>query len=158
MIEPIMIGIIAGLAVVFVWVVVLTVVYIKSQKTFKKITKGISKKDLKTLLKEIADSLKNAGNEIKAIQQDLDTVEEEMKSHLQKIGFIRFNPFSDTGGNQSFSLCLLDDNNDGIVITSLHSRDSTRIYSKKIKKGSTNERELSKEEQEALKQALKNKK
>lgn len=142
-------------AISLLWVFVITIIYAKNNKVLKNITKGISKKDLKTILNEIASSIKNAGKEITAIQQDLDDIETEMKTHLQKVGFIRFNPFSDTGGNQSFSFCLLDDNNDGIVITSLHSRDSTRIYSKKIKKGVADGRELSKEEKEALKNALK---
>jgi len=143
------------LAVNLIWIIILTVLFAKTNKIFKNITKGISKKDLKTILNEIASSLKDAGKEIKAIQQDIDDIEDEMKAHIQKIGFIRFNPFSDTGGNQSFSFCLLDDYNDGIVITSLHSRDSTRIYSKKIKNGKAKGRELSKEEKEALKDALK---
>lgn len=142
------------LAVNLIWIIILTFLFAKTNKIFKNITKGISKKDLKTILNEMASSLKDAGKEIKAIQQDIDDIEDEMKAHLQKVGFIRFNPFSDTGGNQSFSFCLLDDNNNGIVITSLHSRDSTRIYSKKIKNGTAKGRELSKEEKEALKDAL----
>jgi hypothetical protein len=137
-----------------IWIIVLTVLFLKTNKALKNITKGVSKKDLKTILNELVSSLKDAGKEIEAIQQDIDDIEIKMKAHIQKIGFIRFNPFSDTGGNQSFSFCLLDDHNDGIVITSLHSRDSTRIYSKKIKNGTSKERELSKEEKEALKDAL----
>ena len=147
--------ILSVLAVNLIWIIILTILFLKTNKVFKNITKGISKKDLKTILNEIASSLKDAGKEIKAIQQDIDDIEDEMKAHIQKVGFIRFNPFSDTGGNQSFSFCLLDDHNDGIVITSLHSRDSTRIYSKKIKNGTAKGRELSKEEKEALKDALK---
>ena len=63
------------------------------------------------------------------------SLEKAGKLHLQKIGFIRYNPFKSTGGDQSFILSLLDDYNNGVVITSFHSRETTRIYAKKIKEG-----------------------
>lgn len=77
------------------------------------------------------------------------------KSHLQKMGFVRFNPFNDTGGDQSFCLAILDGHDTGIVISSLHSREQTRIYAKRIVAGKTEGVELSREEAEALNRALK---
>ena len=50
-----------------------------------------------------------------------------------KIKVTRFNPFNDTGGEQSFILSILDKNNSGVILTSLHNRDITRVYSKPIK-------------------------
>ena len=67
-----------------------------------------------------------------------------------------FNPFSQTGGNQSFSLALLDGNNDGIVISSLHNREETRVYAKIVRKAEAEkEMPFSDEEREAIRQALK---
>jgi len=66
-----------------------------------------------------------------------------------------YNPFGDTGGNQSFVISLLDARGDGFVITSLHSREHTRIYAKEVHKGAYQDRTYSKEEQEAIAQALK---
>ena len=66
---------------------------------------------------------------------------------------MRFNPFEDTGGNQSFALALLDGRGDGFVVSSLHARAGTRVYAKAIAAGSS-EAALSDEEAEALKQAL----
>jgi hypothetical protein len=57
------------------------------------------------------------------------------KSNFQKMGFVRFNPFEDTGANMSFALSLLDGNDNGFVISSLHGREGTRMYSKTITKG-----------------------
>ena len=74
-----------------------------------------------------------------------------MKSHIQKVGFVRFNPFPQTGGDQSFSLSLLDENDNGFVLSSLHSRDTTRFYAKTIKNGQGDGYELSKEEKKAIK-------
>jgi hypothetical protein len=76
---------------------------------------------------------------------------------LQKVGFVRFNPFSDTGGDQSFCLSVLDDEDSGIVLSSLHSRGQTRVYAKAVKKGKGKDFELSKEELETIKKAKKGK-
>lgn len=72
---------------------------------------------------------------------------------LQKVGLIRFNPFGDTGGDQSFSIALLDVHNNGFVISSLHGRGNTRMYAKKIESGVA-AHHLSDEEKQALEQAL----
>lgn len=67
-----------------------------------------------------------------------------------KINLIRFNPFEELGGDQSFILCLLDNTNSGVIITSLHNRESTRVYAKAIKNGQSDNMALSKEETKAL--------
>lgn len=67
-----------------------------------------------------------------------------------KINLTRFNPFEELGGDQSFILCLLDNTNSGVIITSLHNRDSTRVYAKAIKNGESEALVLSKEETKAL--------
>lgn len=67
-----------------------------------------------------------------------------------KMQLIRFNPFEDIGGDQSFILCLLDNTNTGVIITSLHSRDITRVYAKSIKNGEGDNVALSREETRAL--------
>ena len=67
-----------------------------------------------------------------------------------KIGLVRFNPFDELGGDQSFILCLLDNSQSGAIITSLHNRDSTRVYAKAIKNGQSENATLSKEETKAL--------
>ena len=67
-----------------------------------------------------------------------------------KINLTRYNPFSGVGGDQSFILCLLDNTNPGVIITTLHNRDSTRIYAKAIKNGESDNLALSKEETKAV--------
>ena len=71
---------------------------------------------------------------------------------VQRVGLVRYNPFEDTGSNQSFALALLDGAEDGVVISSLHSRVNTRIYAKPISAGRS-EAPLSDEEAEALRMA-----
>ncbi|MGE5392344.1 MAG: DUF4446 family protein [Candidatus Saccharibacteria bacterium] len=74
------------------------------------------------------------------------------KNNIQKIGFIRYNPFDDAGGNISFALSLLNAHNDGVVISSLHGRDGTRMYAKAIKAGES-ESKLTEEEIKAIEDA-----
>lgn len=72
---------------------------------------------------------------------------------VQRVGLVRFNPFDDTGSDQSFALALLDAGGDGVVLSSLHSRTATRFYAKPVKAGRTTHA-LTTEEQQALAQAL----
>jgi hypothetical protein len=122
---------------------------------YHSLTKNTSQKDLVQILNQIVKNQDKIFQKNEQIQGIIDQIQKNDQKHLQKIGFIRFNPFSDTGGNQSFCLCLLDENDSGLVISSLHSRENTRIYAKLIKEGSSPEQSLSKEEQEVLKVAQK---
>jgi hypothetical protein len=67
---------------------------------------------------------------------------------------MRFNPFGDLGGKQSFTLALLDGHQDGMVISSLHTREGTRIYAKAIHAGTVAEGDLTEEERETIQQAI----
>ena len=71
---------------------------------------------------------------------------------ISRLGLIRFDAFDDAGGAQSFALALIDDDGDGIVLTSLHSRPTTRVYVKAIRRGVA-DAPLSDEEARALQDA-----
>ncbi len=75
-------------------------------------------------------------------------------SHFQKVELMRFNPYQDTGGDQSFVLVLLDDKGSGVVITSLHARSGTRIFAKEVILGKAGNHKFSDEEEKAIKKAL----
>jgi hypothetical protein len=72
----------------------------------------------------------------------------------QKVSIVRFNPFGDTGGDQSFSLAVLDAHDSGYVLTSIHGRQGTRVYVKPVDFAKS-KYSLSEEEQQALSQAIK---
>jgi len=143
--------ILGGLAV---WLLFLTFLFIRLFFHYQRMTKGVSKKNLISSLNQLIAQSKSNDDDIKAVAKDLKKEIKANRSHLQRIGFKRFNPFTNTGGNQSFSLGILDENGDGIMISSLHSREATRIYAKPIIKGKTASTGLSAEEKQALKQAL----
>lgn len=109
------------------------------------------------------------GNKINEYIKDVKTVEDHCfkldkeiaatakiaQAGLFKKGFVRYNPFGDVGGNQSFSLCLLNKESDGYVISSIHSREGTRVYAKTVE-GGKSEYNLSEEEKKSIQIALKN--
>lgn len=134
-----------------VWVITLTVFQVRSILHYNRLTRNITKKDLKTVLTEILTKVDLNQKEIKTLSDTLKEVQKEMQTHIQKIGFLRFNPFSQTGGDQSFCLSLLDDKDTGFVLSSLHSRDTTRFYAKTIKNGQPEDSKLSEEEKKAIK-------
>ena len=72
---------------------------------------------------------------------------------IQKVGVVRFNPFADTGGDQSFAIALLDAEGNGLVLSSLHGRTDTRIFAKQVQSGRSRH-QLSDEEQDAIRKAL----
>jgi len=93
-------------------------------------------------------------DDLKRKVKDLEAEIEEMKKKtIQGIGVVRFNPFSDIGGDQSFSIAILDGNRNGVVITGFYSREGSNVYSKAIKGGNSNY-PLIKEEKDAIEIAI----
>ena len=92
---------------------------------------------------ERVEALNRLHHELEALSQQ----------SIQKVGVIRFNPFADTGGDQSFAVALLDADGNGVVLSSLHGRADTRIFAKPVQ-GGRSKHALSDEEQDAIRKAL----
>ncbi|HUS59984.1 MAG TPA: DUF4446 family protein [Nevskiaceae bacterium] len=138
-----------------VWLVALSIIFYRLFSHYQKLTKGITKKDLKSVLEKLLKSSNEEHNRINELTKKLEKLEKDGFYHIQKIGLVRFNPFAETGGDQSFCLAVLDNHDSGFVISSLHSRDKTRFYAKPVKNGQPVGYELSKEETRAIKKAKK---
>jgi hypothetical protein len=104
-------------------------------------------------LKEVLAVLKKMDEKIKDLSAEVKGLKAANQKNLQKVSIIRFNPFHEAGGDQSFCVALLDQLNNGLIITSLYGRDANRIYSKPIING-TSSYSLSNEEKEALDKAM----
>lgn len=137
------------------WLLAITIAYIWLYKHYTNLTKGVSQKDLISSLNNFISLSTQNSDSLKKISEKLEGEIQENKKHFQKLGFNRYNPFTDTGGDQSFSFSLLDENGNGIVISSLHSRENTRLYAKKVVKGKVEGQGTSVEEQTVIKEALK---
>jgi len=139
-----------------IWLLIASVVIYRVFALFKKLSRGVEVADLKRVLEKILKETDQNGKDIAALTKKFNYLEEDAKLHVQKIGLTRFNPFRELGGDHSFSLAILDEQDSGVIITSLHTRDRTRVYMKDIKKGKSNS-ELSAEERKALGNAQRNK-
>lgn len=148
-----MVNVSLSLLIVFIWLAVISYWFYRLGKHYNKLTGGVNKANLKEILEEILTKAKTSEIKIEKLEQWCQKIEKENALCIQKVGLIRFNPFADTGGDQSFVLAILDRNNTGVVISSLHSRAGTRWYAKSIKNGRGMEHELSHEEEKAVKEA-----
>lgn len=155
--DCILLGAIAAILVLFIICISILVKQRKLKKTYAEFMKGSDGKTLE-------DSIKNRFSEIDSLKTDAETMKKKTKemsevlmTAYQKSSIVKYDAFKEMGGKLSFSLCLLDDNNDGMVITSMHSsREGCYTYVKEIIKGESFVL-LSEEEKQALDEA-KNKK
>ena len=125
----------------------------RTRQRIKIFFRGRKTKDLEEVIAEQVKRMKNMEGDIKELFKWNEKLQKIADISIQRVGVVRFNPFKDVGGDQSFSIALLDKNNDGIVISSLYSREGTRVYAKPIKNG-TSEYHLSEEEEKAIERAM----
>jgi hypothetical protein len=117
------------------------------------LTRGSDESSLEAVLGQHLDRVRRVVRDVDELGNRTSAVERDVRQSLGRVGLVRYNPFDDTGGNQSFALAIVDAAGDGFVVSSLHARAGTRVYAKVISRGRS-EVALSDEESEALKQAL----
>ena len=101
----------------------------------------------------VLGALSQTAQRLAAVEARTEYLERAIPTCIQRVGLVRFNPFQDTGGDQSFVLVLLDAEGDGVIVSSLHTRTATRLYAKPVRAGRATHA-LTDEEQQALAQAL----
>jgi hypothetical protein len=117
------------------------------------ITRGSDDQSLEAVLGSHLDRVRGVVRDVELVAARTAAVEKDLQGSFGRVGLVRFNPFEDTGGNQSFAIALLDGRGDGFIVSSLHARTGTRLYAKAVTAG-TSETALSDEESTALQQAL----
>jgi hypothetical protein len=149
--------IVVGLVVVVLALVLAVVGLIRRGRKLRRridaLTQGGDGQSLESVLGSHFERVRQAVNDVGSVSARTTLVERDLQGAFGRVGLVRFNPFEDTGGNQSFALALLDGRGDGFVISSLHARAGTRVYAKAVA-GGASEAALSAEEAEALRQAL----
>lgn len=141
------------LGVIFVWMVTLEYRFLRLTRTLRLLFTGRTGADLEQVLREYMERMDRTDEAIKQFNARVSAMERKTPFHLQHVGVVRFNPFADKGGDQSFSVALLDDHGDGVVFSGLHSRTDVRVYAKPIVGGSSTYA-LTDEEKEAIHRAL----
>src|SRR3989344_5182894 len=139
--------------IIFLWLFVITIFIWKALSHYNRLVHGVTDKSFKSVMENLLKDLSIAKKDIEYLKLYCDKIQKDGTLHIQKIGLVRFNPFKDTGGDQSFILSLVDGNDTGVIISGLYARSGTRWYAKRILKGKSIEHELSDEEKRALKEA-----
>jgi hypothetical protein len=142
------------LVIFFLWLAYLTFLFQTYVKDRQKILGEAREKGIDFVLQTINREIKKQKLDIKELYRLSDEFAELGAKSITNIGLVRYNPFNDTGGDLSFSIAFLDSRGNGLVISGLHTREGTRIFSKPIKEGAS-PYQLSKEEGEAIGKALK---
>lgn len=123
------------------------------RKRLDSLTRGADGANLDAVLEAHLDKVFAVAREVEDLAARSAILEAAGRRAIQRVGLVRFNPFEDTGGNQSFAMALTDAAGTGFIVSSLHSRTGTRVYAKAITDGRS-DGALSDEEQAALRIAL----
>lgn len=121
-------------------------------RRFRGMTRGAEGRSLEDVLDVHLDKVYAVAREVEDLAGRTAALEVASRTMFSRVGLVRYNPFEETGGNQSFALALLDAEGDGWVLSSLHARSGTRVYAKAIAAGRS-DTALSEEESAAIRQA-----
>ena len=157
--DIILISLIATGVIILALIVLNAFLLVYFYKTNKKIDTLLEKgkiKDFKDIFLSQKEKYGDFEDQLKEAFLKIENLDNILEKTIQKTGIVRFNPFSDIGGNQSFAIALLDEKNNGFVISSLFVKEGNRVYAKAVKDGKS-EHSLSNEEIEAIDRAISSK-
>lgn len=135
------------------WVSTLSIILWRIGAHYNALTRGITKHGLTEVLEKILERERELRLTTGKLEKAVEILNRDGAFHMSRTGLVRFNPFSDTGGSQSFTLAILDGKDNGLVMTSLYARTGNRWYVKEIREGKSHGIELSKEEIAAISRA-----
>lgn len=139
--------------ILFAWLGVITGLFVWIFVFLRKLIEGVGKENLVKILDKVLEKEKSNTNNIKNLHAAIARIDKEALNNIKKVAVAKFNPFDELGGDHSFSACLLDGEANGFILTSIHTREKTRVYIKEIQKGK-GKVDLSKEERNVLQEAL----
>jgi Protein of unknown function (DUF4446) len=149
----VVLGLGAAVLVLVVWVALLQRSEASLRRRLRRVLPSGEATSLDQVLEGQLGRLDALSQRLDALNKLQHELEEITQRSIQKVGVVRYNPFSDTGGDQSFAIALLDSLGNGVVVSSLHSRTDTRVFAKQVQAGRSRY-PLSDEEQDAIKKAL----
>jgi len=156
-VRPVLVPLAAGLAVTTAVLLIFALGGARRigrlERRLEGMTRGDQGRSLEAILAANLEQVDVVSREVDQLTARAAVIEGDLRNAFQRVGLVRYNPFEETGGNQSFALALLDAQGNGVVISSLHARSGTRIYGKAVAAGRT-ETALSNEEAEAVRIAL----
>lgn len=148
----IMIGMTVIIILLFIMIIVLFKAVGRVENRYRKLMKGTNNKNLEEMLLERLDSIEDAKEISKKVLNECEKLEIKMKECIQKVAIMRYKAFENVGSDLSFSIAMLDDNNDGVILTGIYGRQESTTYAKPIDKG-ISRYDLSEEELYVLNEA-----
>lgn len=151
-------GVIIGVLLVLVlallgWVAYLTITFRKYLKERQELIKKAKGKGLDEILVRQLKRLEKSEDAIQELKKRADSLDINAEISITKVGVVRYNPFRDTGGDQSFSIALLNEKLDGVVISSMYGREGSRAFAKALHDGRS-DHPLTDEENKAIEKAV----
>lgn len=150
--------ILIAMAVIIVLLFIVVIILFKAvgnvENKYRKLMRGASGKNIEQMLNARIEDIDNANLNSERALKAIDNLNEKMKGCVQKVSIVRYKAFEDIGSDLSFSIAMLDDNNDGIILTGIYGRQESTTYAKPIDKG-ISRYDLSEEEIAVLNEASK---
>ena len=125
----------------------------KLDTKYRKFMRGVNGKNIEDLVLGYLDTIDAAKEEAKLTKEKCDMIHQELQGCIQKTSILRYKAFENVGSDLSFSISLLDNNNDGFILTGIYGRNDSTTYAKPIDKG-LSRYDLSEEEKEVLEKAI----
>lgn len=144
------------LILVVILYIINTIKLSKIQKNYKTFMEKIGEgKDIKEVLEKYMNKVEQVVIENNNLQNKNIKLKENLNECIQKVGIVRYSAFRDTGSDLSFTLALLNEKNNGVVLNGIYSREMSNIYAKPVENGKS-EYTLSEEEEKAIQKAIEN--
>ncbi|QZY55073.1 DUF4446 family protein [Crassaminicella profunda] len=124
----------------------------KLKKKYETLSNNREGKNIEEIIQEYYQKIDNLDIRMNQMDALVERIQEKLLYSIQKVGLVQYNAFDDVGGSLSFSIALLDEQNNGFILTSIYSRSNSVIYGKTIKSGKS-AHTLSAEEMQALDRA-----
>ncbi|MEG2251345.1 MAG: DUF4446 family protein [Bacilli bacterium] len=146
-----------GLITISAFLILITLILLiktsKLKRQYKSMFKGSSKKNIEKSIFEYYEKIDGFEEKFQVFYKDFNSLNSKIEKSIQKVGIKRYKAFEDIGSDLSYSIALLDNNDDGIILTGIFGRNETTTYAKPIDKG-ISRYELSEEEKEVLDNAI----
>lgn len=136
-----------------VTVAIFASILILMHQRIKRLTQGKAGRDLEDTIITIEGNIKDMEETERLMAEAIEHIDKRLRTSIRAVEMDRFNPFGDQGGNHSFAISLVNERGDGIVLSSLYSRERMSVFAKPIKKGKS-EFDLTEEEATVLQKGL----
>ncbi|WP_050606325.1 DUF4446 family protein [Clostridium niameyense] len=149
----ILIGLVASIVILLIMLICVISSLNKLKLKYKKFMRGTNNTNIEELINNYLDKIDKAKEETEYVKELYSDLDKRVKGCVQKVAIVRYRAFDDVGSDLSYSIALLDSNNNGVILTSIFGRNESTTYAKPVDKG-ISRYELSSEENQVLENCI----